>query len=532
MANQSTLQLSPISFLQTFASQSLRTAGQLGCLQCDKEFSYIEHIGLTAGPCFEAICRKQMGLEGPIDLDQYADIILSIKNQIGGNFSRASSEPGMVRVVSTDCPFGAVVKDAPELCKMTSSVFGGIAARNFGYAKVELRQRIATDNDSCEVCIYTNREGSRDLPGDEYHDEKGVIVSRSASTELRVRVEEELQKVWCAAGKQTDACQASGPKVIAESDAMRQALKAVEIVAPTDATVLISGETGVGKEIVARAVHALSARGEQKFVAVNCGAIPEILVESTLFGHEKGAFTGAYDVHHGLFERAERGTLFLDEIDSLPIFAQAKLLRVLQEGEFERVGGRQILRDDVRIIAASNRNIKEMVEAQKFRRDLYYRLNLIPIDIPPLRERREDLNSLVHHFLRRIAGKYGESRKVLGERAWKQVMVYSWPGNVRELENVLERSFLFSGGPIIESLMLDGDGLNEEDVDGLADDNMNLHDMVKKAARETEERLIRHALERLNGNVSAVARHMGISPRAVHQKLRKLDIDPQEYRKA
>lgn len=532
MANQSTLQLSPISFLQTFVSQSLRAAGQLGCAQCDKEFGYIEHIGLTAGPCFEAVCRQQLGLEGAIDLDQYADIILSIKNQIGGNFSRASSKPGMVRVVSTVCPFGAVVKEAPELCRMTSSVFGGIAARNFGYAKVELRRRIAIGDDTCEVCIYTDREGSHDLPGDEYHDEKGVIVGRSTSTELRVHVEEELQKVWCPAGEHADVCRTPGPKVIAESKAMRRALEAVEIVAPTNATVLISGETGVGKEIVARAVHALSARREQKFVAVNCGAIPENLVESALFGHEKGAFTGAYDVHHGLFERAERGTLFLDEIDSLPVSAQVKLLRVLQEGEFERVGGRQTLRADVRIIAASNRNIKERVEAQQFRRDLYYRLNLVPIDIPPLRERREDLTTLVHHFLRRIAEKYGESRKVLGERAWKQVMMYSWPGNVRELENVLERSFLFSGGPIIETVMLDGDGLNEEDVDGLADDNMNLHDMVKKAARETEERLIRQALESLEGNVSAVARQMGISPRAVHQKLKKLNIDPQEYRKA
>ena len=311
---------------------------------------------------------------------------------------------------------------------------------------------------------------------------------------------------------------------------MRRALEAVEIVAPTTATVFISGETGVGKEIVARAVHALSPRCGREFVAVNAGAISENLVESALFGHEKGAFTGACDVHHGLFERAERGTLFLDEIDCLPLSAQAKLLRVLQEGEFERVGGHQTLRADVRIIAATNRNIEERVEAGEFRRDLYYRLNVVPICIPPIRERREDLNALVHHLLREIAEKYRQSRKVLGERAWNQVNAYSWPGNVRELENVLERSFLFSRGPIIESTRLNREETINDSA-GPVSGELNLREMTKRAAMDTEKELIRAALERLSGNVSAVARNMGISPRAVHQKLRKHAIDPQEYRR-
>ncbi len=531
MAKQSTFQLSPIAFLQTFVAQSLRAAGQLGCSACDEGLGYIEYVGLTAGPCFEDTCRQQMGLEGPIDLGQYAEIILSIKNQIGGNFSRASSESGMVRVVNTRCPFGEVVKEVPNLCRMTSSVFGGIAARNFGYAKVDLRRRIATGDGACDVCIYMDREKSCDLPGDEYHDEKGVIVSRSITSDLQVRVEEKMKKAWCLTGGDTDAGGGTrGPKVIAESKTMRQALEAVEIVAPTNATVLVSGETGVGKEIVARAVHALSSRCQREFVAVNCGAIPENLVESALFGHEKGAFTGAYDVHHGLFERAECGTLFLDEIDCLPVSAQAKLLRVLQEGEFERVGGRQTLRADVRVIAASNRNIEERLRTGEFRRDLYYRLNVVPIYIPPLRERRDDLNALVQHFLRQIAEKHGQSRKFLGERAWKQVMVYSWPGNVRELENVLERSFLFSRGPIIESMMLNNERLTDREVNGIPD-NLSLRDITRRAAMQAEGQLIRSALESLSGNVSAVARHIGISPRAVHQKLKKHAIDPREFRK-
>lgn len=226
MTKQSAPLLSPIAFLQSFVVQSLRAAGQLGCAQCDDGFGYIEHIGLTAGPCLEATCRQQMGLEGPIDLDQYADIILSIKNQIGGNFSRASSDAGMVRVINTRCPFGEAVKEVPDLCRMTSSVFGGIAARNFGYARVELNRRISNGDDVCEVCIDTDPEGSRDLPGDEYRNDNGDIVSGSACSELRVRVEKKIQKTWCVAAKDADARRAKAPKVIAESKAMGQALEA------------------------------------------------------------------------------------------------------------------------------------------------------------------------------------------------------------------------------------------------------------------------------------------------------------------
>jgi len=522
-------QLTPITFLQTFAAQSLRAAKRLGCHQCEDDLDYVEHIGLTAGTCFEEACRRQLGFEGPIDPDQYADLILSIKNQIGGNFSRASSDPGVVRVVNSRCPFGDMVKQAPELCRMTASVFGGIAARNFGYAKVELRRRIAIGDDGCEVCVYTNREAARDQPGDEYQSDNGRIVSQAAAIQLRERVEEKIHRVWCMSGRDTEAAGAGSPKIVAESAAMRRALEAVEIVAPTTATVLITGETGVGKEIVARAVHALSPRSARNLVAVNAGAITENLVESVLFGHEKGAFTGAYDVHQGLFERADRGTLFLDEIDCLPVSAQAKLLRALQEGEFERVGGRQTLRADVRIIAATNRDIERMVEAGDFRRDLYYRLNVVPIWIPPIRERRDDLNALVHHLLRHISDQYGGSRKVLGERAWQHVNGYDWPGNIRELENVLERACLFARGPVIESLPLPKDKLAAV-MHAAPGKEASLRTLTKQAAADAEKALIRAALIRMRGNVTAVAREMGISPRAVHQKLRKHAIDPVQFR--
>ena len=524
MPNNVAPSLSPIGFLQTFVAQSLRTAGQMGCSECEPGIGYVESIGLTAGPCFERICREQLGLQGDIDLDQYADIILSIKNQIGGNFSRASSERGVVRVVNTRCPFGDVVKQAPELCRMTSSVFGGIAARNFGYAKVDLRQRIAVGDGRCEVCIHTDADTAQDEPGDEYRYEQGMLVSRPAYAAATVQVDANRQQHWCTLGGD-DATMLDKPQIVAESASMRKALEAVDLVAPTPATVLISGETGVGKEVVARAVHALSRRGGE-FVAVNCGAIPEDLVESALFGHEKGAFTGAYNVHHGFFERAEHGTLFLDEIDSLPLSAQSKLLRVLQDGEYERVGGRHTMHADVRIIAASNRLIGDAVAAGEFRSDLYYRINVVPIFIPPLRERREDVNALAQFFLRRIATQYGSRRKVLGERAWAQAMSYAWPGNVRELENVLERGYLFAKGPVIETL-----SIGNEPAAGVTDrGELKLKDLTRQAAMRTEAELIRTALKDLHGNVSAVARQMGITPRAVHQKIKKHAINAAEFR--
>ena len=316
------------------------------------------------------------------------------------------------------------------------------------------------------------------------------------------------------------------PGLVAESAAMRTALEAVEIVAPTPATVMISGETGVGKEVIARAIHAMSDRAQYEFVAVNCGAIPENLIESVLFGHEKGAFTGAYNVHHGLFERANRGTLLFDEIDSLPVSAQARLLRVLQEGEFERVGGRQTLRTQARIIAASNQDLEKAVKSGKFRHDLWYRLNVVPIHLPPLRERPDDIPPLVHLFLKRLAEKYQSPEKMLGEQAWAQVMSYNWPGNLRELENVLECAFLFARGPFIETISLPKPDLGSQN----SGEEGNLRELRRKVTREAETKAMVQALERYNGNVSAVARSMRITPRAVHMRLKSHGIRAAAYR--
>jgi DNA-binding NtrC family response regulator len=526
MTTKPATRLDAIAFLQGFVTQSVRAASQIGCSSCGDQMSYIERLGLTASGSLEQACRDQSGLQGRLTQEQYADLIVSLKNQIGGNFSRASSAAGVVRVINNRCPFGEAVREAPELCRMTSSVFGGIAARNFGYAKVELRRRLAAGDDCCEVLVHFDRAKAAHREGDEYRIEREMIVSESAAFEAAVRVEKKMQQAWCRIHERRAADVGAAPAVVARSVAMRRALETVELVGPTAATVLVSGETGVGKEVIARALHALSQRANGPFVAVNCGAIPDSLIESQLFGHEKGAFTGAYQVHHGFFERAEQGTLFLDEVNSLPLTAQTRLLRVLHDGRFERVGGRHALRSDTRIIAATNRDLDQMVRAGEFRKDLYYRLNVVPIYIPPLRERREDLSALTEHVLRRLAAKYGGRPKLLSERAWLRIMTHDWPGNVRELENALERSYLLCREQIIDIVLIDSAGPGAEPVEPTA-----LRRVKQQAALELENRIIRDALKRCGGNVSAAAREIGITARAVHQKLRMHKINASVYRR-
>ena len=234
--------------------------------------------------------------------------------------------------------------------------------------------------------------------------------------------------------------------VVGEAPAIRKVLSSVRIVAGTDSTVLVTGETGTGKELVVRALHRLSPRKDRLLVKVNCAALPGGVIESELFGHEKGAFTGALTRRVGRFELAHRGTLFLDEIGDLPLELQAKLLRVLQEGEFERVGGTQTLTADVRLVAATNRDLRSAVEEGRFRADLYYRLNVFPIAIPPLRERLEDVPRLTRHFTLLYAAKMGKRIDTIDERAAGRLMDYTWPGNVRELQNVIERAVILSPG--------------------------------------------------------------------------------------
>ncbi|HLF97326.1 MAG TPA: sigma 54-interacting transcriptional regulator [Methylococcaceae bacterium] len=239
-------------------------------------------------------------------------------------------------------------------------------------------------------------------------------------------------------------------EIVGRSAALQKVLDLVAQVAPTDACVLIQGETGTGKELVARAVHRLSGRRQQPFVTLNCAAIPTGLLEAELFGHEKGAFTGAVGQRIGRFELAHRGTIFLDEVGEIPLELQAKLLRVLQEQEFERLGSARTLRVDVRLVAASNRNLARMVAEREFRSDLYYRLKVFPIALPPLRERSEDIPQLVRYFAGRHARRYGKGIAHIPEETLAALSRYSWPGNVREMENLIERSVILSPGPTLE----------------------------------------------------------------------------------
>jgi transcriptional regulator with GAF, ATPase, and Fis domain len=238
--------------------------------------------------------------------------------------------------------------------------------------------------------------------------------------------------------------------MVGESDALRGALEAIGAVAPTNATVLIHGETGTGKELLARRVHIMSSRRTRPLVTVNCAALPATLLESELFGHEKGAFTGALSRTAGRFERAHGGSIFLDEIGELPLELQAKLLRVLQEREFERLGGTSPIRVDVRVIAATNRDLGEAVATGRFRADLYYRLHVFPVRVPPLRERKEDILRLAGHFVSRYAARFGRRIETISDRASRALLTHSWPGNVRELENVIQRAVILTRGSELE----------------------------------------------------------------------------------
>jgi two-component system NtrC family response regulator len=288
-------------------------------------------------------------------------------------------------------------------------------------------------------------------------------------------------------------------------------------VAPSDATVLIRGESGTGKELIARAIHHASPRAAGPLVAVNCAALPEGLLESELFGHEKGAFTGAAASRKGRFELADGGSIFLDEIGDLPLHLQVKLLRVLQERQFERVGGTRTIPVNVRVLAATHRNLEALVREGRFRDDLYYRINVVTLLLPPLRERREDLSPLIEHFLTRFAGKNGKTIRGLTREARDALLRYDYPGNVRELENLIERAVVLTRDEVIGKsdlpLTLDEQTAESDAPAGLV-----------AAAEGLERRMIRDALSRAGGVQTRAAELLGISERVLRYKLRKYGL--------
>lgn len=316
----------------------------------------------------------------------------------------------------------------------------------------------------------------------------------------------------------------AGSEIIGTSGAMRQVYEMILQVAPSDATVLITGESGTGKELVAAELHRLSKRASSALIKTNCAALPESIIESELFGHEKGAFTGAMIQRIGRFEMANQGTIFLDEIGDIPQQIQVKLLRVLQERELERVGGNKTVKVDVRVIAATNRNLEEEVRSGRFRKDLYYRLNVVPIHLPSLRERKSDIVLLADYFTEKYAEKNNKPIKRISTPAIDLLTSYSWPGNIRELENCIERAVILSTDEVIHSYNL------PPSLQSAVSTNTGPTSTLEAALSRLEKELIVEALKITNGNMAAAARHLGITERQMGLRMRHYGINWRLYR--
>jgi transcriptional regulator with GAF, ATPase, and Fis domain len=314
-------------------------------------------------------------------------------------------------------------------------------------------------------------------------------------------------------------------EIVGSSPALKTVLSTIVKVAPTDSTVLITGETGTGKELIARAIHKRSRRAGQAFVSVNCASIPTSLIASELFGHEKGAFTGALQQRQGRFELAHSGTIFLDEIGELPAETQISLLRVLQERQFERVGGNRVVPTDVRVITATNRDLSAAIAAGMFRADLFYRLNVFPIRVPPLRERKEDIPMLVEYFVKRYAEKLGKHIRKIDKHTLELCQAYPWPGNIRELQNIIERSVILCSG---DTFWVDAAWLSSHEAPRL-----ELSGPLTVTLQDQEKQLIEAALTESEGKVAGpegAAARLGIPRSTLDSKIKQLKIMKYKFR--
>jgi len=365
-----------------------------------------------------------------------------------------------------------------------------------------------------EAAVAAMRAGARDYltkPID--LDELLLLIQRVAEHRTLVRENDLLRQ-------ELQARQVTTAAIIYQSAKMAELLNLAARVAPSQASVLIRGETGTGKELLARLLHQLSPRAARPLIAVNCAAIPENLLESELFGHERGAFTGAVQRRLGRVEQAHGGTLFLDEVSEFPLSMQVKLLRFLQEREFQRVGGERTLKADVRIIAATNRDLEAMVREGAFREDLYYRLNVVSLRLPPLRERREDIPLLIDHFIQKFAHENHRTITGLSREARDQLVKYDYPGNVRELENIIERAVVISRGPIMATADLPF--LDAKPEAGSEPEEQPAS--LQEALESLERRMVREALAQTQGNQSQAARLLGLSERMLRYKLKKYGL--------
>ena len=382
---------------------------------------------------------------------------------------------------------------------------------------------MVTGHGSIEHAVESMKEGAVDYLTKPWTPEALRISVEQALRLVRLRRENEALRREISRLK-------VGHHIVGDHPKLRQVLDTIGLVAPTRSTVLLTGESGTGKEVIAKTLHEQSERREGPFVSINCAAIPENLVESTLFGHERGAFTGAHRRVEGAFERANNGTLLLDEVTEMRLETQAKLLRVLQEQEFERVGGGRPIKVDVRIVATTNRNMEDYVREGMFREDLYYRLSVVPLRIPPLRERREDIPLLVRHFAAKVADANGRRVPVVSEAALDLLMAYDWPGNVRELSHAVERAVVLEQGdaitvaalrragvePASEPYLVQANGAGKRDAPGLDGVFLRLN---SHRLDEAEEELIRLAMSATDENKTHAAGLLGINVRTLRKKL-------------
>lgn len=351
-------------------------------------------------------------------------------------------------------------------------------------------------------------------------EEMKLIVSKELDVN---RLREENRSLREALGQRYEF-----KNIVARSRGMQEVLATVERVAMTNSTVLLGGESGVGKDMIARAIHQHSRRASGPFVKINCTAIPENLLESELFGYEKGAFTGAVSSKPGKFELADKGTIFLDEIGDVPPSIQVKLLRVLQDREFERLGGTKTIKVDVRVVAATNQDLRAALEEGTFREDLYYRLNVVPLNLPPLRERREDIPYLIDHFVAHFARESGRPIQAVTPAAQKVLTEFHWPGNVRELENIIERAVALTGGEVIDlaDIRLDLSPAKSAYMAGAATavEGPGPFPPEGLTLEQFEDEIIKEALRRANSNKSQAARLLGISRNALRYRLAKMGL--------
>jgi DNA-binding NtrC family response regulator len=376
---------------------------------------------------------------------------------------------------------------------------------------------------SIQDAVAAMREGALDFLAKPVDPDHLLLMVERALTRRRLTTENILLREELAARR-------GAPQIIGEDPGLRQVTIALQRAAGTDTTVLLEGESGTGKELFARALHMLSPRADGPFVAINCAAIPENLLETELFGYEKGAFTGAGARKPGKFELAHRGTLFLDEIGDLPLALQAKILRALEEKRFERVGGTALLQVDVRVVAATNRNLRAAIAARQFREDLYFRLSVFPITIPPLRDRPDDISMLASHFIERFSRDQNKKPLMLAPSAVEELQAYSWPGNVRELQNCIERAVILTEGDTIHARHL---SLSSRQPALVAEDGPwsrvdlsgTLAGATQRIVGEVERRKIEQALKEAGGNRAKAAEALQVGFKAFTAKLREYGLD-------